>query len=102
MLERSVSRPTSLRLEGDIDTASVPSASEPLFGLLREGDCSDLHVDCSGVTFIDARGLSMMARAQRIADESGCTLTWLNPSPRVMRLLSVTGMHEYLKISITT
>jgi anti-sigma B factor antagonist len=101
MLEQSLPRPTSLRLEGDIDTASVPSVSEPLFRLLERGDCSDLRIDCSGVTFIDARGLSMMARAQRIADEGGCTLTWLDPSPQLMRMLSLTGMHEYLTISIT-
>jgi anti-sigma B factor antagonist len=102
MLEdRTQGRVESLALEGDVDVASVPARSETLFGILDRGECAELHVDCSGISFIDARGLSMMARAQRIADERGCRLHWINPSAQLLKMLTITGMYEYLSIRMS-
>lgn len=102
MLEQSVPRGlVSFALQGDVDTASVPTVSRPLFDTLERAGCAELEVDCSGVTFIDTRGLAMMARAQRIADESGCRLTWIDPSPQLLEMLSATGVYEYLSIAVS-
>jgi len=103
MLEQSVPRwSVSFALEGDIDTASVPAVSQPLFDLLEHRECSELQVDCSRVSLIDARGLSMMARAQRVADENNCRLMWMDPSAPLLKMLSDTGMHEYLSIAVSS
>jgi anti-sigma B factor antagonist len=102
MLEQGAARRSiSFALEGDIDMASVPAIAQPLFDILERGECSEMQVDCSGISFIDARGLSMMARAQRIADESGCRLMWMDPSAELLKILSIAGMYEYLTISVS-
>jgi anti-anti-sigma factor len=102
MLDQSFTRRlTCLSLEGELDAATIPEACEPLFKLLERGECAELHVDCSGIWFIDARGLSMMARAQRIAEESGCRLVWMDPPEHLLKLLTIRGMYEYVSIGVS-
>jgi anti-anti-sigma regulatory factor len=50
------------------------------------------------VTFIESRGLAMMARVQRLANESGCRLTWRALPLHALRTIHLSGLDEYLQI----
>jgi anti-anti-sigma factor len=87
---------TEFELEGDIDVTNAGAIGDQLCELAVEHPA--VVVGCSRVTFVESRGLAMMARVQRFAEESGCVLTWRELPLHVHRTLHVTGLDDYLRI----
>jgi hypothetical protein len=48
--------------------------------------------------FVESRGLAMMARVQRFAEDAGCALSWRDLPLPVLRTIHVTGLDTYLRI----
>jgi anti-anti-sigma factor len=90
------SAPPELHLEGDIDVTNAGVIGDHLCRLASNHPA--VVVVCSRVTFVESRGLAMMARVQRFADESGCQLTWRDLPLHVHRTLHVSGLDDYLRI----
>lgn len=86
-----------VQLEGDLDVVSAGPVGDQLCGLVELGE-EVIEVDCSAVTFIESRGLAMMARVQRLANESGCLLTWRSLPLHALRSIHLSGLDEYLRI----
>ena len=63
---------------------------------LIDGDHAVVVVECSAVTFVESRGLAMMARVQRFAEDAGCRLSWRGLSLQVLSTLHVSGLDTYL------
>ena len=59
---------TTVELRGDIDTANAHVVGDELIELVAAGN-ETVVVMCSAITFVESRGLAMMARVQRFADE---------------------------------
>ena len=79
--------PSRLALVGELDQAGVPELEA------RLASCDgDVVLDCSGLTFVDASGLGLFLRARVACEARGVTFTLAEPSPRVLRLLSITGL----------
>jgi anti-sigma B factor antagonist len=97
-LEVVVSRDasTALCVAGDIDIATAPLLRTALaqaqagHGLDLRG--APLVVDLSAMTFIDASGLRVLARAAERARRGGGQVVLRRPSPMMVRLLRVTGL----------
>ncbi|MEV0407094.1 STAS domain-containing protein [Actinoallomurus sp. NPDC050550] len=85
------SAPTTIQLVGDIDFLTGPALREALLSALLHSR-SLLILDLSGVTFCDARGLSVLAGVQNRARSMGITLALTAPSRNMSRLLRITGM----------
>jgi anti-anti-sigma factor len=88
---------TTVHLEGDIDVSNAGEIGERICQLL-EGDHVEVVVDCSAVTFVESRGLAMMARVQRSAEDAGLRLAWRGFSLSVLRTLHTSGLDTYLDI----
>ena len=88
---------TTVHLEGDIDVANAGTIGEELLELVAAGEAAIVVVG-SGITFVESRGLAMMARVQRFADENGCDLKWRGLPLHVLRSMHVTGLDRYLRI----
>ena len=86
-----------LALEGEIDLANAGALGDELCALIDSAPPA-IAVVCSSVAFIESRGLAMMARVQRYADESGCPLSWRELPVHVLRTIHVNGLDEYLTI----
>jgi anti-anti-sigma factor len=86
-----------VELDGDLDVVSAGPVGDQLCGLVDVGE-QIIEVDCSAVTFIESRGLAMMARVQRLANESGCRLTWRGLPLHALRTIHLSGLDEYLRI----
>jgi anti-anti-sigma factor len=87
-------------VSGEIDVDSTPGISRRISAAItvsRTTGCR-VVVDCSAVTFIESRGLGMMARLQRRADEEGCALVWRRLNTRVLTTIHVTGLDDVLTI----
>jgi anti-anti-sigma factor len=50
-------------------------------------------VDVAGITFCDAEGLRVLARAESLARSRGRALVLLRPRPFLVRLLTLVGTH---------
>jgi anti-anti-sigma factor len=86
-----------VQLDGDLDVVSAGPVGDELCGLVELGE-RVIEVDCGAVTFIESRGLAMMARVQRLANESGCRLTWRGLPLHALRTIHLSGLDEYLRI----
>jgi anti-anti-sigma factor len=90
-------RPVVVDLEGDIDVARAGLLGDRLCALIETGPPA-IAVVCSSDTFIESRGLAMMARVQRYADEAGCRLAWRGLPLHALRTIHLTGLDAYLVI----
>ena len=78
---------------GALDLASVARTREQLHAALLERP-ERLVVDLVECTFIDASALSMLLDVHRRACRGGGVLALRGCSPRVLRLLSLTGLRR--------
>ena len=88
---------TVVRLDGNIDLTTAAAIGERLEELVSSGHESVVVV-CDAVSFIESRGLAMMARVQRLAEEAGCHLSWRDLPLPVLRTIHLTGLDTYLHI----
>lgn len=86
-----------VHLEGDIDVETAGALGDELCALVTE-QRDPVVVVCSAVTFVESRGLAMMARVQRFAEEAGTELRWRALPLNVLRTIHLSGLDGYLRI----
>ncbi|MEV0166521.1 STAS domain-containing protein [Nonomuraea fuscirosea] len=93
----SASAPTLVHLSGDIDIFTTGQLRRRLLNSLA-GSSDLLVLDLSEVTFCGAGGLGMMVGLQSRAKAQGITLALTGVSPRMARLLHITGLDHRFPI----
>jgi len=88
----------TLRLTGEIDLYTAPFVREAALRAIRHHD-GRLHIDLSGVTFMDSTGLEVLLATRRRAELSGGTLRLIDPTQSVLRVLEVTGVDRLFHIT---
>ena len=88
---------TTVTFAGELDTASADQAC----AYVR--DAIDAHggqvlLDMVGLSFCDARGLGALARMSRHAAQVGSPLYLVAPSPRLMKIIRITGLDDQLPV----
>lgn len=83
--------------EGDIDLATAPELQRELAAVIADG-ADRVLVDLSAVGFLDSTGIGVLIAAQRSMPPGG-RLVVLAGQPRIMRVLELTGVDEYLSAS---
>ena len=76
---------------GALDLTQVPRVRVALEEAL-DGRPAQVVVDLADCDFVDANALSMLLEAHRSAARRGGVVTLRGCSPRVLRLLSLTGL----------
>jgi anti-anti-sigma factor len=89
----------TVHLEGDIDVENAHVIGDDLLDVIGNG-ASLVEIECSRITFVESRGLAMMARVQRFADDAGCRLSWRALPLHVLRSIHLTGLDRYLTIEV--
>lgn len=85
-----------LAVEGDIDVHTA----EELRRVVAESESSTpLTINLSQVSFMDSTGLGVLIGALTRSRETGSRLVLEAPSPRVNRLLSLTGIADQFEIN---
>ena len=80
-------------------TFGVPT--ETLRAMVQSRAEENLRIDLSGVEKIDAAGLGLLVELQLWAREEGRTLTFIDPSENVWRMVILTKLYNALEISYT-
>lgn len=86
-----------VRVTGDLDVTTVPDLRLELNALLD--GTTDVTVDLSGVSFLDATGLGVLVGAHRRAGRHGVAFELRDPPHRIRRLLAVTRLDRVLRIT---
>ncbi len=98
--EKVLSRPAVVEVvvEGELDVSSVGRVRETLHDALSLRP-ERLVVDLRNCPFVDACALTMLLDVHRRAWRSGGVLTLRGCSPRVLRLLSLTGVRRVFDLA---
>lgn len=57
---------------------------------------ADAVVDLSALEFVDSTGIRLLVELRREAEADGRRLRYVDPAPRVLRLLDMTGLRDGL------
>jgi anti-sigma B factor antagonist len=90
----------TMTVRGEIDLATAPQLRHAMTDHLEHGSAS-LHLDLSGVTFMDSSGVQAMLAVQRRARPRGSDLILFRSSPQVNRLLELMGLELRFAIEPT-
>jgi anti-sigma B factor antagonist len=93
---RSTRGSVVLALEGEVDLATAPLLEDTLAGA-EASDASQILIDLSAVTFIDAVGLDVLLRAELRSRGGGDRVRLTKWSPPVQRLFEVAGVTNALR-----
>jgi anti-anti-sigma factor len=91
-------RPAAVSLIGDIDVANARMHGDLLCRMVDLGRDPALVVDCRRLDFIDSQGMAMMHRVHRHGVTRGMQVCWTGMSPRLCRLLQLTGLDGHLDV----
>ncbi|GAB1819121.1 STAS domain-containing protein [Herbidospora sp. RD11066] len=90
--------PTVLHLSGDIDIFTTADLRRRILHAL-DPRIDELILDLSAVTFCGAGGLGVLLHAQRRARMMGITLSLSGVTPRMARLLHITGLTDRFPVA---
>lgn len=85
---------------GELDAHTAP-ALEAEVGPLSTRPGGALIVDLSGVSFLDSTGLGVLVTALKHAREAGGTLDLVVATPRVLKVLALTGLDVVIPLHST-
>jgi anti-sigma B factor antagonist len=82
---------------GEVDIASVSTLQEALGRELDAGH-TRLIVNLQELAYLDSTGLGCIAAARRRARDAGGDLVLACAQPRILRLLSITGLDQVFTV----
>ena len=82
---------------GELDTASADQAYEYVRDAI-DAYGGQVRLDMAGLSFCDARGLGVLARMSRHAGQAGSSLHLVAASPRLMKIIRITGLEDKLPV----
>ena len=86
-----------LRLDGELDLASVPALEDAMTDTTFAG-MAEIVLDLRGLEFIDSTGLRAILLQDKRSTERGQTFALVRGPEQVQRLLDLTRVDEHLKI----
>ena len=91
IISRIIPGRVTMTVRGEVDLDTAPQLRQKMTDVLSHGPEASLHLDLSGVSFMDSAGLLALFTARRTARLMGGDLVLTRTSPQVARLLAVTG-----------
>jgi anti-anti-sigma factor len=83
---------------GEIDLCTSPMLWQTFEKILSDGGPTRVDLDLSGLTFLDASGISAILRARHRAEGAGGRLVLLRPRSFIRRVLDLTGVSDLCEI----
>jgi anti-sigma B factor antagonist len=82
----------AVELGGELDVATADAAFSYVRQIIDDG--GPVVVSLAQVRFCDARGLHALVRMARYAQQADCPFLVTSPSPRLSRLMQITGLGD--------
>jgi anti-sigma B factor antagonist len=87
---------TTLVVSGEVDAFTAPQLREKLMPLCKSDQ--EVHLDLSKVDYMDSTGLGVLIGAYKSLRAHNGRLVLTGMSPRLNRLLQITGLTEIIDI----
>jgi anti-sigma B factor antagonist len=94
---RSEGERVVLRLDGELDLASVPTLERAVEDSMLDS-VAEIVLDLRALEFIDSTGLRAILLQDKRSTERGQTFALVRGSEQVQRLMNMTRVDEHLKI----
>ncbi|GII25812.1 STAS domain-containing protein [Planosporangium mesophilum] len=88
-----------LAVAGELDISNLDRLRHAVDGVLAEPGVTALVLDLRPLQFIDSSGVQVLMRGRRTAAGRGIDFGILNAHGKVLRVLSVLGVHDVLSIT---
>lgn len=85
---------------GELDALSVPELDAHVAPLLEVG-YQRVVLDLSGVEFMDSTGLGICIKVLKGVRDAGGDMSLVATSPRVLRVLEITGIDQAISVAET-
>lgn len=85
-------------LRGELDLATVAATADGLYAAIERAGRAGLVVDLAELTFLDARGLALLASVRALAAQRDRLLSIRNARGEVDTVLRITGLDEFLDL----
>ena len=87
------------KLSGEIDHHHAPSIRQKIDALTEQLKPQQLHLDFSGVSFMDSSGIGLIMGRSKLIKECGGSLEVKNTQPYIRRVLRLSGIERIVKIT---
>ena len=87
-----------IKLRGEIDHHSAVAVRTAIDDMIRSKRPSELIIDMSAVDFMDSSGLGLIMGRYALVKQCGGTLSVLDPSPAVVKIIKLAGMERMVSI----
>ena len=81
----------TVSMTGELDIATAEQAYAYISGVIDDGPTA-VNVDVGGLTFCDASGLGVLARAAGHARQAGRQLRLTSARPSLLKIMRLTGL----------
>jgi anti-sigma B factor antagonist len=88
-----------LAVAGELDISNLDRLRQAVEGVLAEPGIAALVLDLRPLDFIDSSGVQVLTRGRRTAVSRGIDFGVINAHGKVLRVLSVLGVHDVLSIT---
>jgi anti-sigma B factor antagonist len=83
-------------IAGEVDIATAPHITDTVHDAITAG-IHEILLDMADVTFLDSTGIGTLLQNKHTAAQQHVTLRLVNPNPRVVRVLELTGLLDVLQ-----
>ncbi len=84
-------------VSGEVDSITASALATGIAEASAEG-VTEVVLDCTGLTFIDSAGLSVLVNAHRRLRTGGATLVLEAPPRAALRVFQIAGLDRLLEI----
>ena len=88
---------TFVKIEGRIDSTNADQFQQALAPLM-EGECPDIEIDCSGMTYTSSQGLRAFLLLQKSVMARNGNMVMRNMNPHVKEVFDITGFSNIITI----
>jgi anti-anti-sigma factor len=87
---------THIRVAGEVDIATAPQITDTVHEAITAG-AREVLLDMAEVTFLDSTGIGALLQIKHAAADHDVALGLVDPHPRVVRVLQLTGLLDVLQ-----
>ena len=93
--QRTADGQVTVSMCGELDIATARQADAHLRAIIDDGERNrNITLDLADLTFCDAAGLGVLAKAAGYARRAGHSIRLTAPRPALVRIMRITGMDE--------
>jgi anti-anti-sigma factor len=84
--------PTQVRLTGELDGEETERLRAGFADLVQRHAPAPIHIDATGLTFLDSAGIRALLTCRRMAERAGSRMSMPRVHPSVLQVLQITGL----------